>query len=201
MTKTVAAWPRRAAITAAVACLTVAGCGGDIDADPQDSGLPSKATSPASTEATKTSDPADTPPPEPANIDNTSPAAAKSFARYVVDLINYSNTTLDLGPFRAVVGSTCEVCRAALESAERLANEGNVRVEGGKWTVGYLRYVPGRPRDEPLIDIVIKGASGRIFHPGEEKPEVNPAFRRDFLWHLNYSKTIGWRLIDWEEVG
>jgi hypothetical protein len=186
-----------AAITAA-ACMALVGCGADGD-EPVDSGLPSdsKTTPTATTSPASESSP--TPPAEPDNIDNTSPAAAKAFARHVVDLINYSGTTQDIAPLRAVFASSCKVCDAGLKGMEEVIKEG-ARVKGGKWSVKYLRYYPGSPREAPLIDIIIKATTERIFHPDRSKPDVNPGFRSNYTWKLQYSKKLGWQLSDWTKV-
>lgn len=192
-------WRQSAIAIAAAACISLVGCGGN-DEDPPDSGLPSESkTTP--TDATRpTSGSSAMPPAEPEIIDNTSPAAAKAFARHVVDLINYANSTLDAAPFADVIGSSCSVCKGAIESANMLAAEGDVRVEGGHWSVKYLRYVPGRPRQIPAIDIVIQASDARIYHPNHARPEAVPGFNKDFIWTLSFTRQDGWELADWEGV-
>lgn len=200
MSAGVRAWRRSIAVGLAIACLAIAGCSDDDDDQPNDSGLPSggdsaSATNPSVSGPTGSSE---TPPTLPPNIDNTSPAAAKAFARHVVDLINYAKTNFDVEPLRQVFGDGCEICTNGLDNTQQLADDG-ARVEGGKWSVDFLRYVPERPRTEPLLDIVINVTRERVFRPGA-MPEVNPAFQDNYSWLLNHTDAGGWKLTDWTFV-
>jgi hypothetical protein len=197
MTSPHAGWRRYIAALAAVLCLGLAGCGDDDD-EPQDSGLPSGGETTANDTTSPSPEPTPTPPPEPANIDNTSPAAAKAFARHVVDLINYTERTLNLNPLEAVFGPGCQVCKSGFDGIRELAREG-ARIKGGQWTITFMRVVPGRPLETPLIDIVLKAEPERIFHQGKTRPEVNPGFRTNYAWYLEFTTAEGWKLVDWQD--
>jgi hypothetical protein len=189
-------WRRSIAAISACATMTLVGCGGD-DEDPPDSGLPSDGKTTPTDSASPTSGSSPTPPSEPENIDNTSPAAAKAFARHVVNLFNYAKSTLDTKPLEAAFGAGCSVCASGIDNLQRLSRAG-ARIDGGLWEVEYLRYVPDRPPAEPLIDIVIRAGDERVVQPNQ-KADTNPGYQSGYLWHLRFSRGSGWSLVDWDD--
>jgi hypothetical protein len=91
------------------------------------------------------------------------------------------------------------VCQSGFEFYRSLAKEGG-HVEGGLWKIVFLRYVTPRPRDEPLIDIVIRYDDERVFHPGKAEPEINRGVQTNYSWFLTHVKGSGWKLADWQKV-
>ena len=88
----------RRLIVAVVLALAVAGCGGDPKADPS----PTPSTSPVSTSPSA--------PGMPQAAKENTKAGAIAFARHLVVLVNYSQSTGDVSSLAAVAGEACESC-------------------------------------------------------------------------------------------
>jgi Family of unknown function (DUF6318) len=191
-------WRRYAAAISVVACVTLVGCGGN-DGDLPDSGLPSDHRSAPTDTTSPTSRSSPSPPAEPDNIDNTSPAAAKAFARYVVDLINYMNRTADWQPFLRISNPSCQACENLIKNAKARAKAGT-RVEGGAASIVGLRYLRPRPADRPTLDITLRFAASQVFQDDKTRSEKVKATQTDLLWSLEYREAGGWEITRMEGV-
>jgi hypothetical protein len=150
---------RLAVVAAALALASpvLAGCSDD----PPTAAPPPTA---ASSSPTGSSGTPSGPPALPAAAKGTTPAAAKAFVRYYVDLINYGLETLDAKPLRTASSETCDFCAGiakALDRSRRLDRS----YEGGRWHLRKISIVPGSSATKVATQVVvdaqtIKGASG-----------------------------------------
>ena len=201
MTASRIGWRRGVAALAALACLGLVGCDSGDAGGTSDSGLPSADETTASSEPTSdgTDKPAEPPPTLPARARGLSPAAAKAFARHVVDLINYSTKTADWHALQEVSLPGCFACENLIKNAKARSRIGT-RVEGGLASIVYIRYLRPRPPQSPALDILIKFSEARIFVGGKSKPKRVAPTQANLVWYLKYTKSNTWKLAHMEMV-
>ena len=141
------------AIPVGVACLLIGGCTSEA-ADP--SGTP---TAPASStpsgaspspSPTATSEPSPSAPVMPALARKKTPAGAKAFVRYYVEVLNNAYSTHQLRPLKRASGRACSVCALFIRNIETLARRGGKQV-GGELIPYDLQVIPSGDRARAIV--------------------------------------------------
>jgi len=90
----------------------------------------------------------------PTEARGTSKAAAKAFARYYIDVLNYATSTGDTSEANTVSAPDCESCIAMLAKIDAVYANGGY-FEGDGWSVTSLKYQPLQPKREPVVSVGI----------------------------------------------
>jgi hypothetical protein len=114
--------------TGALLAALVAGCGGESSPTP----APPASQSTSASSPTQAAQPAQTaqptesatPPAEPAEVRGSSRAAAASFVRYYIQLINYAGTSGDVLQLRQYSSRKCVSCERLIELFEKTYHQG-----------------------------------------------------------------------------
>ena len=134
----------RVALAALVALGGLAACDGDPEpeiADPTSSPTaPSASPVSETTSPTASSGPEE--PPLPATATENSDAGALAFIEHWVDLLNYAGATGDTEALAALSHDRCEGCQSLVKLIDDTYSGGG-RIEGGSWSIGPLRTLPG----------------------------------------------------------
>jgi len=170
--------------TAALLAVLASGCGGtDLTPDPSPSPSPTATTS------------ATVAPPMPPAATAHTKAGAIAFVRHYVDLINYTQSTGDVGPIHRAEGPHCSSCKSANGYIERLYSRGG-RIDGGtakvKRVIDALRNAE---TDGYSIDIVLKSGPQTVHDPGKPIAQLEGA---ELVATVQVSPTgHGWLVEEW----
>jgi hypothetical protein len=102
-----------------------------------------------------------------------SAGGAKAFARYFVDLVNYSGATGDTKTLASLSDPRCDGCTGLLQTIGQLYVDGG-HSEGGTWSIGRLRTLPldhdatwaGWAHLRSTPQLLVHGPGGTTSYPG-----------------------------------
>ena len=133
-----------------------------------------------------------TPPEHPAEAEGTTPKAAKAFARFWVETMNYAAATGDTSRADSVTTPRCDSCNEMLTRiAEVYAAGGEFRGEG--WSVRQLRYQPFQPRRQPVVSVGIRVSPQVLIASEGSKPHTYDGGRNQLNLHLVFARA-GWKV-------
>ncbi|MDT9593984.1 DUF6318 family protein [Nocardioides zeae] len=163
---------------AALVALAVAGCTGGSGSD-DDADDPST-SSETSTSAGPTDDASETavePPELPAEAQEQTEAGGDAFARFYVDVMNYSQATGDAAPLETYSTDACSVCDGYEEAtAEGYADGGHL--EGGTFTIRESSVLPADYGADFGIYLVLDVADLVVhFGDGSERRDAGQEYR------------------------
>jgi hypothetical protein len=172
-------------VAAACTAALLAGCTSNAEPTP----LPEPSPSSASASPT----PSATPPSLPPEAEGTSPQAAKAFAHFYVDSVNYAMAT---GETRDLEGLAAEACRAchAITDGIRDAYAGGGRLEGRGWLVRDVQYLR-LASDKALIGVTLRIARQADYESGDAKPRWSRASRGHLDLRMSW-RTGQWRVFE-----
>lgn len=139
-----------AAAALAVALLGLAGCSDDdanADDEPSSTMTPTASTSPTASESSTPEEP--TLPEWPAAADGTGDKAARAFARYWLEMVNYAQSTGDTAPLEDLHTPECSACTSGVDQVKSDWSHGRT-LRGGEYRIDHLGT---RRSSEKLINI------------------------------------------------
>jgi hypothetical protein len=155
-----------APLAALVAALVLTGCSPDAE--------PSPMPTPSSPSTSDAAEPAPTPPTMPAQAEGTSPDAAKAFARYFVQTINFAMSTGDTSPLRTASADACATCRAIADKIDE-SHAGPAFLEGRGWRPRGFQYVRVAA-DEALVAVPVRISAQKSYaSTGAQPTETVPS--------------------------
>lgn len=185
------------AIVGLVSCLSISACTeGGVSAAPT-------TTSPSSTSAAQTtptgaptSAPTDNPqPPElPARAEEKSPAGAKAFVKYYIDVLNNAWLIESSEAIRQSAGAGCKVCTQLAELVDAVSRRGGYQ-HGGQWRPVSTFAVPTQPDRKPIIITDIKIARGKWLRSSGGQPQLIEA------QSVTYDFQLAWEESRWLLTG
>ncbi|MGI8578503.1 MAG: DUF6318 family protein [Nocardioidaceae bacterium] len=95
----------------------------------------------------------------PALAKQKTPAGAKAFARYYIDLLNYSWAIGAGDPLRRESIDSCSVCRQLANTIDGYTERGGW-LRGGVWKVESVFTLPGQPMAAPKLLVQVKVSPG-----------------------------------------
>lgn len=150
------------AIAVGVACLLIGGCTSEA-ADPSGTPTAPSSSTPSSASPspspTATSEPSPSAPVMPALARKKTPAGAKAFVRYYVEVLNSAWISGRTPQLRGLATTHCLGCRLAAREIEKSTAKGGYR-RGSRWTVIALYAIPMQPLDQPIMNVAIRNSSG-----------------------------------------
>jgi hypothetical protein len=163
----------RVGVVAVAVVLAVAGCsGGDAPSSalPSGSAPPQSSSPPSNPPSTASTTPPPTAPPLPDTATQDTPAGAQSFARYYIEVLDYSYQTGDTQLLRKL--TDCAGCSAVADGIDKFVTAGG-RYEGGQLRVvstKTVRYVPGQAG---LVSMVYSRSERELVSPDGKLDKVN----------------------------
>jgi len=179
-------------LTGVLLCTGLVGC---TEENPSPAPLPTQSTE--STQSSSPSDtatpsPSETPPVLPAAARGTSENAAKAFAGYYVDVVNFAMRTGETASLRALATAGCTTCIAISDRIQEVYDQGG-RLEGRGWRVLNMSYLPLGRSDEALVSTGITITSQRAFEGPSGQPSESPASRGNLDFRLKAVESA-WRV-------
>ncbi len=163
---------------AALLVLAAAGCSSDAQPSP----MPTPSSTPS-----ESASPRPTPPTMPAAAEGTSPAAAKAFARYFLETINYGMSSGDTTALRAVAAPGCETCLAIADKIDQ-SHAGPAYLEGAGWQPQGFQYIR-IAADRALVAVPLAITAQKSYASAGATPTVSAATRGSL--DLRLSRTTG----------
>ena len=145
---------RAVARVAACALLITAGCDGDSD---QSAPTPRGESSPSAEPSTPATPRGPAEPTLPAKAEGASPAAAKAFAEFYIEVLDRALTTGRLTRLRGHSAPACSGCSDYIAFITNLSRDGGWR-RGGDWVVDTAR-LSARPPHGFVVSLVISSSS------------------------------------------
>jgi hypothetical protein len=156
--------------------LLAAGCTSDAEPSP----MPTPSPSPTEAET-----PSPTPPTMPAAAEGTSPAAAKAFARYFLETINYGMNSGDTSALRAASASGCETCLAIAAKIDQ-SHAGTGYLEGSGWKPRGFQYIR-IAADEALVAVPLRISAQKSYASEGATPSVSASTRGNVDVRMSWS--------------
>ncbi|MGH3386782.1 MAG: DUF6318 family protein, partial [Nocardioidaceae bacterium] len=130
----------------------VIGCSDDAEpkAKPRATPSASKSASPSPTPTAK-------PPTVPASASQRTDRAAIDFARYFIDVLNYTSISGDTTELTAIVSADCESCQNIVKSTDEVYAAGGY-LRGGAWTVKSQSVFRPDKRPARIVSFEIRAA-------------------------------------------
>lgn len=182
------------AVAALMGLAVVAGCS---SSPPEPEPLPEPTRSSAAS-SSPSPGPTATPPTLPAEAEGTSPAAAKAFARYYIELVNYAAATGDTQPARQVSSARCQSCNGILGKVDEIYSSGG-RLTGEGWRVRNMKYQPFQPEDRPVLSVGIRISPQVMVSRAGASPTEFPGGRNQLDIRLAHTQE-GWTVTDFERL-
>jgi hypothetical protein len=173
------------ALTAALLAALLSGLAG-CDGDEAPSPAPLEPSSPSPTETTGS--PAPT---LPAAAQGMNDRSAKSFAGYVIDVINHASSTGDVEPLEDVSLPSCQTCNAIVRNVRHIYGSGGQVIGRGIELRRADKYVEVSPR-RPVIDLSTYFNDEKIMIPGEDA-EIRKGRKQPLTLYLRWVGT-SWKV-------
>ena len=175
--------PRHAAAWIVVAVLfsVLTGCGGAPAPEPLPK--PSGSTSPSASASATPSAPV-----MPAAARAKTDRAVEAFARYFVDIINFTAASGNREAIDNASLRTCESCRSIAERAFDTYEAGG-SINGNGWSVTRINVVPNQPRSRVYVELSIKQSPETVIARPGEAPKQFPGGDHTFNMVLTLRET------------
>ncbi len=180
------------AIAGLVCCVVLSACSSDSVAEPPDptptpetTSMSSAPTSPPSSSPTSsaTQEPPAQPPEMPALAKEKSPAGAKAFVEYYMEVVNYSWHAGSGDLARRFSTPDCIACRGIARSIDQMERGGGF-YRGGEWAATLPVLIPSEPIDKPIVHTALKQSSGTWKRSEEDRLRRIPSSRQYIDVHL-----------------
>ena len=173
----------------ALGLVVLTGCSGDPpEPDPLDSAsseAPSQSAEPTPSKASPTKGPRATndPPALPAEADALSRAGRRAFARHLVDVMNYSVSTLDTAPLVRLSTPACAACRSIVKRLSDIRRSGG-RIDGGRWSIVQVIVLRGGTNRTEQVNVAVDFARQVSVRSRDARPRRFPSGRGVFTFDL-----------------
>lgn len=141
----------------------LAGCSGQSAPEPAQPETPPSASDSASDEpSTAAPSPSVEGPPEmPEVAEGPSRRSAEEFVQYTIELLNYTNRTLNAQPLRRISSDECAACSAISDDVEALREAGG-SLEGGLWRLSQADAIGVTVNKVQLVQAVVEIAPQKV---------------------------------------
>jgi hypothetical protein len=153
-----------------------AGCTSSDD-PPEPAPLPTESPSP-----TESSD--DAPPSLPPAANGKSARAAKAFARFYIDSVNFATRTGDTTQLAGLGSDDCESCSAIVGNIDTIYSSGG-SIESKGWKLNVASLVPGQPATSPILDLGITQSPESVTTSAGAEPEKYPGGKQPMTMYLS----------------
>jgi hypothetical protein len=176
---------KRAARSLAVATVMLAASLSGCTSNPKPAPLPSDPPSPSASPSPGASP---TPPAMPSAAQGTSAKAAKAFARFYIDAVNFASRTGDVSALKPLATLDCASCKSISHNIERIYSaDGHITSEG--WRLSSVSVVPGQPVSRPILELgVVQSPEVVVFKAGSS-PKHFPGGKQPMTMHLVHRKS------------
>lgn len=192
------------AILGLVCSLLVSACSGDSVAGPSDptpttstTSMSSSPTSPPTSSAptsSATQEPQPQPPKMPPLAKEKSPAGAKAFVQYYIEVLNDAWSTKSSKLIRQNATDRCKVCLRLAGLVDSVAKNGGYQ-HGGRWTPLSSFSVPTQPESKPILITKIRIARGSWLESSGSTPQPIEARTVTYDFYLEWQASR-WQLTD-----
>lgn len=175
---------RVCAVVATVALMSLVSCSDD-DPEPQSEPTPTVSASPsASPSASEAATPKGLVPPTlPAAAKGSNDKAARAFARYWIDMVNYAQATGDTASLAELHGGGCSACTGGVDAVEETYSAGK-SVAGGSYQIVLINSLDSGHSNVRVVAMNTERSAQTILNQRGTKVGSSPAGDTSFKLYL-----------------